>query len=149
MVTLPSARFDGTTPVTFNTVGISINSTSLAKSTVTKGEVGYVKAANDALDKSRSYNVSSTAQPAQLTPGIFSESQVLIDYSLDDTSGLRSNATTFASFNVTFYHCDNGLVWSSATSDVDGSDGDTSDDCQLCSDVLKGAPEVGDVTAAL
>ena len=71
-----------------------------------------------------------------------------IDPTLDDTGGLGSNAAS-ASFNVTFYHCDIGEVWNSTSSILAGSDGDTSEGCQLCSDVVKGASEVGRVTVRL
>ena len=119
MVTLPSASFDGTTTVTFKAAGIGMDSSSVT-TTVTRSDLGNVKAEEYELDKSQDSN----------------------DSAHDDINGAGLIDTASASFDVTFYHCEKGGVWMPTKSILDGSDNDTSESCPLCSSVVKHATEV-------
>lgn len=57
-----------------------------------------------------------------------------------EAGGMGSSIPSSASFDVTFYHCDTGQVWTGAS--LDSSEAGTAESCQLCSAVVEGDARV-------
>lgn len=53
-------------------------------------------------------------------------------------SGMGTNVTHWALFGVTFFYCETGQAWNDTMVD----DGDLTEACKLCSDIVNGEPEV-------
>lgn len=67
-----------------------------------------------------------------------------------NVGGMGSSVASSASFDVTFFHCEIGEVWSGTSSSLDSSsDGDPTEACQLCSDVVDGEAKVRGCMAGL